>query len=247
MWGCAWASRSPERFRKHEALPLRGRRRTAHLHHVVPAPRAPVPDAFAGAASASAFRSAAARPRSSVISGGVVRDDLAVLRHGVVTIIRARPLRPRGPRPPDDEAARHVVVNTPPVFACQPPLDVDLEALSARGSPRGSRHRGRDWPERAPSSWAHQRCRWLLPCLPAAAAGAGRVVSAPGAANSRASVEPERTGGSDAHDAKTCQNESQTPVPASSPTADNQHIKRSGRVERTKCGNKTSWKTHVAS
>ena len=94
----------------------------AHLHHVVPEPRAPTrsPERRRGRSRAPlpCSRPAEEPPEGRRdpldASGGVVRrDDLAVLRHGVVAIqlLRLEELGPcpRGPRLPDDEVGRHVV------------------------------------------------------------------------------------------------------------------------------------------
>ena len=164
--------------------------------------------------------SAAARPRSSVISGGVVRDDLAVLRHGVVTqssaLARAAPVRRTTKRPAtllltrrQSLPANHHLTSTSKRLTREGPRGDPGIAVATGPSDSELHHHGL-------TNAVGGCCRRL----PAAAAGVGWSARQ---AQQRASVELEREEG---RVRRTMQNhdEPQTPVPASSPTADNQHM-----------------------
>ena len=134
--------------------------------------------------------SAAARPRSSVISGGVVRHDLAVLRHGVVTqssaLARAAPVRRTTKRPATLLLTRRQSL----------PANHHLTSTSKRLTREGPRGDPGIAVATGPSELHHHGltnavggcCRRL----PAAAAGVGWSVRQ---AQQRASVELEREEG----------------------------------------------------
>ena len=172
---CAWASGSLERS---DALVLRGRPR-ALLKELVPEPRALVPRALAGAArslSAAAVRSTAARPRVSLTS------------HASRVVARAAPGR----------ATRRAALTRLQCSPASHQLTSTSKRLNVRGFPPGILLQLRVAVVARGNSMGSLTLSTAAAAALPAAAGASWVCGAPGAADSRASFEPE-------HEAKRTQ------------------------------------------